>query len=54
MLAHVRRTGGGDVGESLLLGEGAGRLFFSGGLGGGSPLFYQCLLNSFTLKEHID
>lgn len=28
MLAHVRRTGGGDVGESLLLGEGAGDIFF--------------------------
>lgn len=43
MLAHVRRTGGGDVGESLLLGEGAGEiyLFFQGDWG--SPLFYQCL-----------
>ena len=37
MLAHVRRTGGGDVGESLLLGEGAGEnlfFFFFRGIGG--------------------
>lgn len=31
MLAHVRRTGGGDVVESLLLGEGAAKIIFGGG-----------------------
>lgn len=47
MFAHVRRTGGGDVGESLLLVEGAGKIFF-GGEGGLLSLIIS--KNSFSLE----
>lgn len=47
VFAHVRRTGGGDVGESLLLSEGAANVF----LVEGSVINDE---NNFALKEHID
>lgn len=44
VFAHVKRTGGGDGGESLLLGEGArGDFFFFGAGKWGSPFFEQSL-----------
>lgn len=46
MFAHVRRTGGGDVGESLLLNEGAGKIF----RGEGGSLFYDRCLKWLHVK----
>lgn len=45
MFVHVRQTGGGDVSESLLLGEGAGKIWLGKkeeGVGV-SVSFDQCL-----------